>query len=196
MIKTKSDLDYYLEEDRKAYGKPKGGGFRNWLANKVFRDCNYEYVRCIRYIEFYQNRKGFFTKLRLLALNKRKARLRAATGIDLEPGCAGPGIHIAHGKCVIHVGARIGCSCKILSDVTIGIHGRKDVIGSPIIGDRVFIGSGARIIGPVHIANDVVIGANAVVVGDILEDGVTVAGNPAEIISHRGSQDYYLCVVK
>lgn len=122
---------------------------------------------------------------------KKLSRLRAITGIELNPNCADSGLHIVHGKIVVHLNAKIGKDCKILSDVTIGWQGRYDKPGAPQIGDRVFIGSGAKIIGNITIASDVVIGANAVVVHSINEPGVTVAGNPAKKVSDTDSY-YYL----
>ena len=62
--------------------------------------------------------------------------------------------------------------------------------GAPTIGDRVFIGSGARIIGNIHIADDCVIGANAVVVHDIDEPNTIWGGIPAKKISNNGSYHY------
>lgn len=60
----------------------------------------------------------------------------------------------------------------------------------PIIGDHVYIGAGAKVLGPIRIGSNVVIGANAVVVDDVL-DGVLVAGIPARIIkSGIVMQDY------
>lgn len=55
------------------------------------------------------------------------------------------------------------------------------------LGDNVFIGSGAKIIGNIQIASDVAIGANAVVVNDVLEPGITVGGVPAKKISNNNS---------
>ena len=121
---------------------------------------------------------------------KRLSRLRALTGIELWVNVAGPGLHVSHGKIVVSASAQLGAHCKILSDVTIGGQGRYDVPGAPVIGNRVFIGSGARIIGPVTIADDVVIGANAVVIHDVLEPGITVAGNPARKVSNNGSYHF------
>lgn len=118
-------------------------------------------------------------------------RLRAKTGIELCPNCVASGVHISHGKIVVGSIAKLGCNCKILSDVTIGGQGRYDKHGAPQIGDRVFIGSGAKIIGNITIADDVVIGANAVVIHSITESGITVAGNPAKKVSNTGSF-YYL----
>lgn len=118
------------------------------------------------------------------------AKLRSITGIELSPNCVGPGLHISHGKVVVGFDAKIGRNCKILSDVTIGSQGRYDRGGNPQIGDRVFIGSGVRIIGNIQIADDVVIGANSVVLHSIVEPGITVAGIPAKKVSNTGSYHY------
>lgn len=91
---------------------------------------------------------------------------------------------------MINAFSKIGCNCKILSDVTISVSGKKGQKGAPIIGNSVFIGTGAKIIGKVVIADNVVIGANAVVTKSILESGITVAGIPAKKISDAGSEEY------
>lgn len=52
------------------------------------------------------------------------------------------------------------------------------------------IGSGAKIIGNVKIADNCVIGANSVVIKDFLEEGITIAGVPAKKISNRDSSEY------
>jgi serine O-acetyltransferase len=61
--------------------------------------------------------------------------------------------------------------------------------GSPTIGDRVYVGSGARLIGRITIGNDVAIGANAVVTKNLPDNAVAV-GVPAKIISYEGSKDF------
>lgn len=62
--------------------------------------------------------------------------------------------------------------------------------GAPLIGDRVYIGTGARVLGNISIADEVVIGANAVVTKDITEPGITVAGIPAKKVKDCGSYHY------
>lgn len=79
------------------------------------------------------------------------------------------GIHISEKAC-------IGENCVILQQVTIGsntIKGHKRY-GSPTIGDNVFIGAGAKIIGNVKIGNNCRIGANCVVVTDMPDNTTAV----------------------
>ena len=202
MIESRNQLYQYLEADRIAFNKPKSRNFKECVINVFMRDYNYEFVRCLRKLEYWsyvaKKSKGLKTQIAKIIsfyLQTRKLKLRTLTGIELHEGCCGPGIHIAHGKVVVHHNAQIGANCKLMSDVTIGINGRKDVSGVPVIGNRVFIGTGAKIIGPIYIADEVVIGANAVVVNSIDEPGITVAGNPAKKVSDRGSADYYLSAI-
>lgn len=186
MINTKEELRYYLEEDKKAYHKTKPTGVKSMIRDLIFRDWNYEYVKNLRKWEYYYNSGGG----QKYYYAWRCGRLKQKCGIDLVPNVAGPGLHIVHGKVVINAYAKIGSNCKILSDVTIGVSGKINSTDRPIIGNNVFIGSGARIIGGVTIADNVVIGANAVVTKSITEPGITVAGIPAKKISGVGSEFY------
>lgn len=106
----------------------------------------------------------------MIKLFKYKRRqLESKTGIELYPGVAEIGVKVNHGKTVISRSARLGRDTVILSDTTIGGEGGLHDSGAPILGERVFISSGARIIGKITICSDVVIAANAVVVKDITE---------------------------
>lgn len=79
---------------------------------------------------------------------------------------------------VIQGRAKIGKNAKIESNVCIGGVAGK---GVPVIGDNVFIGTGASVLGGVTIGNDCVIGAGSVVVSDI-PDGSVVVGVPGKVI--------------
>lgn len=91
---------------------------------------------------------------------------------------------------LISKGAEIGHGCTIFQQVTIGSNTLKDskTIGSPIIGNNVYIGAGAKIIGGVKIGNNVRIGANAVVVEDI-PDNSTVVIPKNKVILHDSARD-------
>jgi serine acetyltransferase len=56
----------------------------------------------------------------------------------------------------------------------------------PVLADRVWLGPGAVIAGPIHLGNDVTVAANSLVTRNVPSRGV-VRGVPAELISHRGS---------
>ena len=80
---------------------------------------------------------------------------------------------------VIHKNSVIGESCVIGSNVTIG--GKSGSPGVPVIGDGVYIATGAKILGNISIGSGSVIGANAVVIRDVPQNAV-VAGVPAKVI--------------
>ena len=61
---------------------------------------------------------------------------------------------------------------------------------SPIIGNNVWIGPGARIYGNIKIGNNVVIGANSVV-NKTFPSNITIAGIPAKKINDKGYKDYF-----
>lgn len=91
------------------------------------------------------------------------------TGVDLHPAAdVGPGLLIAHGQgLVIGGGARIGADALILHGVTVGSPSPGRVGEMPVIGDRVFLGAGSKVVGAVTIGDDVAVGPNAVILEDV-----------------------------
>ena len=126
-------------------------------------------------------------KIRLLIEKFRFHRLSIKLGFSIPINVFGPGLAIVHyGTIVVANGAKIGANCRIHEGVTIGATNGSSK--AAIIGDNVFIGSGAKIIGEVRISSNVAIAANAVVVRDVIcENGCTVGGVPAKIISSNNS---------
>lgn len=117
--------------------------------------------------------------------------IQIITGIDLpHKADIGKGLYINHfGGIIINPEVIIGKFCNLSPDITIGFGGRDEKQGCPTLGDRVFIGPGARLFGAITIGNDVAIGANAVVTKDLPDNAVAV-GIPAKIISYKGSNDF------
>jgi len=102
----------------------------------------------------------------------------------------GSGLYIGHfGGIVINPMAVIGKNCNISHAVTLGVSNRGSRQGNPVIGDNVFIGPGAKVIGRIHVGNNVAIGANCVVTKDVADNSVVV-GIPEKIISSEGSIGY------
>lgn len=92
----------------------------------------------------------------------------------------GEGTFLGYGgiAVVIHKNAVIGKNCVISQCVTIG--GKEGSNGVPVIGDNVFIGAGAKVLGKIKVESNSKIGANAVVLRDIPEGRIAV-GIPAVI---------------
>jgi len=102
----------------------------------------------------------------------------------------GSGFYIGHfGGIVVNRMSIIGKNCNISQGVTLGQANRGTGKGYPTIGDNVYIGPGAKIVGKVSIGNNVAIGANCVVTKDV-PDNAVVVGIPAKIISFQGSDGY------
>ena len=108
------------------------------------------------------------------------------TGIDLPCEVqVGRRLVIEHfGGIIISGDTVLGDDVVIRNGVTIGLK-RTHNPGAPVIGNRVDIGTGAKILGPITIGDDVLIGANAVVLQDIPANSLAV-GVPA-IIKPRKS---------
>jgi len=95
----------------------------------------------------------------------------------------GKGLHIPHPiGIVINGKAKIGDYCTIMQQVTIGNKLEDEKV--PEIGNNVFIGAGAKIIGDIKIEDNVIIGANSVVTKNVSKNCI-VAGVPAKLIGKR-----------
>jgi serine acetyltransferase len=81
---------------------------------------------------------------------------------------------------VISPFAQIGDDCVIRQGVTIGQHARDG--RAPILGDKVNVGAGAVLIGPIRVGNGAIIGPNVVVTRNV-PDGATLFAQPPRVIS-------------
>ena len=116
-------------------------------------------------------------------------RGKKKTGIEIHPGAQiGKRLFVDHGLgVVIGETAILGDDVTLFHGVTLGGTGKEKGKRHPTIGNRVFIGSGAKILGNITIGNDVKIGANAVVLKNI-PNGVTVVGIPGTIVKHNSKK--------
>lgn len=196
VIKSKKDLCVVLNYERTRWKMEPISSWIGWLKLYLrlflLPGNPYLFMFCLRHLEYYKGKNGG-GKLWYYIYYYKFRKLQNCTGIDLWPGVAEKGVKINHGKCVVSKASIIGEDSILLSDVTIGgIGGLRDYDGAPKLGKRVMVCSGAKIIGPVSIADGVVVGANAVVVKDIVESNITVAGIPAKKISDSGSEHYII----
>ncbi len=120
----------------------------------------------------------------------RRLQIKYSTYIDSSCTIGG-GLYVGH-PCGIIVNVRsiIGCDCTLSQHVTLGNTNRRSKHpGTPTIGDRVYLGPGAVIVGGVTVGDDVVVGPNSVVARPV-EPMSVVSGSPAEVLSYRGSEGY------
>jgi serine O-acetyltransferase len=122
------------------------------------------------------------------AFMRRYARVRhvfwsVVTASDIDPRVKlGGNVRFPHPNgLVIHADAQIGDDCMIMQQVTLGI---TDSGGYPAIGNGVYIGAGAKILGKVRVGDGARVGAMAVVLSDV-PAGCTAVGIPARIVGGR-----------
>jgi len=118
-----------------------------------------------------------------LAARGVSALTQLLTGVDIHPGAdLGPGLFIDHASgIVIGETAEVGRDVTIYHGVTLGGTSLARGKRHPTIGDRVTIGAGAKILGPITVGDDSRIGANAVVVKSVPPNSVVV-GVPGQVI--------------
>ncbi len=133
----------------------------------------------------HRGRNGLWHALMRKAARARHAMLSFATQSDIDPRATiGRGLKLPHPNgVVIHEDAMIGDDCMIMQQVTIGMIDEGEV---PRIGNRVYVGAGAKIIGRVVIGDGARIGANAVVTSDVPAN-CTAVGVPARVVEPASS---------
>lgn len=149
------------------------------------------YYRLGHWIWYAEAKREWLRLLRpLYIVGKRFVEIY--TGISVSPRAKiGPGLYFNHFGSIIIGASTIGENCNFAHEVTLGIAGRGSKRGLPVLGDRVFVGPGAKILGSVNIGDDVAVGANAVVTKDLSDRAVAV-GIPAKVVSYNGSFDFII----
>jgi serine O-acetyltransferase len=182
-IHSKADYKFFLEADRIALGDT----LRGRRKPKLIGDDIWKFLRLLRKTEYFQNcKKDAVSKLYVLFLRFQLYKLGMKLKFYIPLNVCGPGFSIAQhtGPVVINQDASVGANCRVSMGVLIG---RSPKEGAPKIGDHVFMGPNAVIVGPIEIADGIAIGANSYVSKSFLEPAITVAGTPARKVLDRGT---------
>lgn len=140
-------------------------------------------MRLLKSISDYQShagRSGTFDKLCRKYASLRHLFWTVVTASDIDPRIKfGRELMLPHPNgVVIHKDAVIGNNCMIMQQVTIGMTANGE---APTIGNDVYIGAGAKILGKIHVGDGARIGAQTVVLSDVPAHS-TAVGIPARII--------------
>jgi serine O-acetyltransferase len=132
----------------------------------------------------------FLFSLRLPFIPRFISQLsRFFTGIEIHPGAIiGRGFFIDHGHgVVIGETSEIGNNVLIYQQVTLGGTGLSSGKRHPTLGNNIFVGAGAKILGPITIGDNSMIGAGSIIVKDVPDSSVVV-GNPGHVIKRFGKR--------
>ncbi len=152
-----------LKRDTRRLREVKKKAFPFYVLESLLFENGYQAVVLHRLAAWFKHR-------RVPVLGPLFARLSLSlTGVDIAPGAViGPGLRISHGTgLVIGDKTRIGAGATLLHQVTLGAASDRRIEHMPTVGDRVFIGAGAKLIGGITVGDDVFIGVNAVVTRDV-----------------------------
>jgi len=112
------------------------------------------------------------------------------TGVEIHPAARiGRGLFIDHGAGVV-IGETtvIGDHCVMFHNVTLGGTGKYGGQRHPVVGDHVFIGTNAILLGPIRVGDRARVGANAFVINHDVPADSTVVGTPARIVRLHGER--------
>lgn len=129
---------------------------------------------------------SFFSKIKLLHYSRKyQIQIPYKTKIGL-------GFYIGHlGRIIINPNVIIGKNCNISTGVVIGQENRGIRKGCPTIGNEVWIGANAVIVGKINIGDNVLIAPNSYVNFDVPNDSIVI-GNPAKIIYNKNATKEYI----
>lgn len=153
------------------------------LPHRLFRPLELRFVLALRKAH---GSKNPFYHWRLFRLSRKSGiQIRSRTVI-------GDGFYIGHtGRVIVHPDAVIGRNVNVATGVTIGQENRGDRRGVPTVGDEVWIGTNAVVVGNIRIGNDVLIAPLSFVNFDVPDHSIVI-GNPARIIARENATAGYI----
>lgn len=153
-----------------------------WLHKLKFR-LTYSpiivYLKHMRYCAYYSNSGGVISRIRFLYHFLRYKRLGIKLGFSIGYDVFGYGLHIPHyGTIVVNGDCKIGNYAVLHTSVCIGGAGK-------VVGDGIYVGTGAKVMGPIHLGDGVSIASQSLVNKNFTENHVLLAGMPASIKKNR-----------
>ena len=174
MIRTKKELDFYIKADymmNRGYFKP---SVLSRLRSLIFPDYIMNYLVHMRKADYYSHLEGGGNVIGSYHRMKQR-KLGIKLGFSIACDAFGYGLVIPHyGTIVVGGDNKIG-NYAVLHTSTCITNGKK------IIGDGLYVSTGAKLTTLEHLGNNIMIAANSVVTKSCDENGVLLAGMPASV---------------
>jgi len=151
----------------------------------------FRYTFWLRAAAYFRPRHGVAARMAYFVCRFVLEHYSLIYGYQIHPKTQiGPGLYLGHvGTIVINSAARIGRNVNISVGVVIGQTNRGLREGVPTLGDRVWVGANAVVVGRITIGDGALIGPGAYVNFDVPSDAVVI-GNPGRIVSDGGTAGY------
>lgn len=169
----------------------RGETSRSAFLSAYLHEPGFRFTYYLRKVAYYQQQKKAFGVFAYFYNRIHLHHYRFKYGFDISPTTnIGPGLYIGHfGGVVLSPHAVLGANVNIAQGVTIGAASRGPRTGAPTLGDRVWVGANAIIVGKVTIGHDALIAPGAYVNFDVASMAV-ILGNPGKVVSNAGSGGY------
>lgn len=177
-IQNKKELRFYILSDRIMAGDyPKS--FFALLKGYITSPPIISYLRHMRYCQYLKYKVGLFHKILFVYHNWRFQRLGLRLGFSIGYDVFGYGLLIPHyGTIVVNREERIGNYAVLHTSTCIGGGGK-------IIGDGLYLGTGASIMGKITLGNGVSVASGSLVNKSYEMDDILLTGMPAKVCKKR-----------
>lgn len=154
------------------------------LKNFFFPNYIIDFLKELRKVSYYKHQRGILNKVLLGVHYARYRKLGMKLGFSIGWDALGYGVVIPHyGTIVVGGSNRIGNYAVLHTSTCISDNGK-------IIGDGLYLSTGAKITSKVKLGNGISIGANSLVNKDCEQDNVLLGGMPAKVI--RQTEIWYI----
>lgn len=150
----------------------------------------YQYTKTMRYCKYH---KECNHKLRFIFYRLKLKHYSTKFGFQIPYSTnIGRGLYLGHlGSIIVNYKAQLGDNVNLSQGVTIGIVNRGAKAGVPVIGNNVWIGANAVVVGGINIGNDVMIAPNSFVNFDVPDHSIVVSER-AKLIHRENATDEYI----
>lgn len=172
--------DRYYSDYYRMTGKTYKPGFKSFIRKRLSHNLQFAF-----YYRKYNAHHSLLSKFMLYKLSRKY-------GLEISPKAQiGKGLYLGH-PYNITVGEDVvlGKNVNLHKGCTIGRTNRGNM-GSPVIGNCVFVGINATVVGNIHIGNDVLIAPNSYINVDVPDHSIVI-GNPAVVYPKENATKGYI----